>query len=121
MQTHSLQVVPSWVSEIVSITIDVSAGSAHAATRNAVARGSRLRRVSSRSVANRPMNANTAIAGKAIGTPPHTRDRITDEYELIIATWQPDSPACPPPGMNEQCRLWTCRSRCWTKSYVDTP
>jgi hypothetical protein len=63
------------------------------------------------------MNANTAIAGSEIGIPPHTFARSTDEYGLIIATWQPDSPApAPIPGMNEQCRLWTCRSRCWTKS-----
>ncbi len=86
MPTHSLQVVPSWLSEITSITIEVSAGSADARARNAVARGSSLRRVSSRSVANSPMNANTAIAGSAIGMPPHTRVRNTDEYELIIAT-----------------------------------
>src|ERR1041384_7248646 len=52
--------------------------------------------------------------------PPHTPVRITDEYGLIIATWQPDSPVCVTPGMNEQCRLWTCRSRCCTKSYVET-
>jgi len=32
------------------------------------------------------MNANTAIAGSEIGIPPHTCERITDEYGLIIAT-----------------------------------
>src|SRR5204863_4973633 len=25
------------------------------------------------------------------------------------------------PGMNEQWIEWTCRSRCWTKSYVEMP
>src|SRR5262245_11383655 len=105
MQTHSLQVVPSCDSEMVSITIEVAAGSALASARNAVARGSSLRRVSSRSSAKNPMKPNTAIAGSEIGIPPQTLVRNTDEYALIIATWQPDSPVSEPPGMNEQCRL----------------
>jgi hypothetical protein len=63
------------------------------------------------------MNANTAIAGSEIGMPPQIAMRNTDEYGLIIAAWQPDAPVCAPaPGKNEQCRLCTCRSRCWTKS-----
>src|SRR5258708_6692586 len=57
-----------------------------------------------------------------MGSPPHMRARNTDEYGLIIATWHPDSPLpWPIPGMNEQCSPWTWRSRCCTKSYVDTP
>src|SRR5881392_3429513 len=68
------------------------------------------------------MNANTAIAASEIGMPPHTRVRNTDEYGLIIAAWQPDAPASAlEPGMNEQWIEWTCRSRCWTKSYVEMP
>ena len=52
------------------------------------------------------MNANTAIAGSEIGVPPPTFFRNTDEYGLIIATWQPDVPfSASAPGMNEQWML----------------
>src|SRR5580692_8290520 len=105
MHTHSLHVVPSFVSEMISMMIDVAAGSAHAATRNSAARASPLRRVSARSSVKNKMNANTLIAPSAIGIPPHTCVRKIDEYGLIIAAWQPDSPPplWVPPGMNEQC------------------
>lgn len=79
MQTHSLQTVPSLESEMVSISADVSAGSAVASARNAVARRSSLRRVTRRSIAKNNRNANTDIAGSEIGSPPQTFVRKTDE------------------------------------------
>ncbi len=85
MHTHSLHVVPSLVSEMISMISEVAAGSAHAATRNSAARGSLLRRVITRSTVKNPRNANTAIAPSEIGMPPYTCVRRIDEYGLIMA------------------------------------
>jgi hypothetical protein len=101
MPTHSLQVVPSLVSEMTSIAIEVAAGGR--SQRENRSRANRAGDASARSIANSAMNANTAIAPSEIGMPPHTFVRRTDEYGLIIATWQPVEPgSAEAPGMNEQ-------------------
>src|SRR5690606_478085 len=54
--------------------------------------------------------------------PPHSDVRMIDEYGLSSVTWQPvdSSSASTSPGANEQCRSCTWRSRCCTKSRVET-
>ena len=106
-----------------AITTEVTAGKAVASAMKPVARGSSCRPVSTSSTANSSRNANTDIAGSEIGTPPHTRVRMTDEYSLIMVVLQSDLPvsALLSPGVKEQLTLCSWRSRCCAKSEVEKP
>jgi hypothetical protein len=55
--------------------------------------------------AQKNRKAKTPMAGSEIGRPPQSDVRNTDEYGLIIVTWQPELPvmsASARPGTNEQ-------------------
>jgi hypothetical protein len=121
MPMQSLQAASSLLREMKAITPEVTAGSAVAAARNPVARGSFCRPVRQTSIANRRMKAKTDIAGKEIGIPPQTRVRMMDEYSLIMVVLQSDLPASVllRPGVNEQLTLCSWRSRCRAKSAVE--
>src|SRR5687768_8105092 len=107
MPMQSLQAASSLLKEMNAITPEVTAGKAVASAMKPAARGSSWRPVRMSSTANRSRNANTDIAGSEIGTPPHTRVRMMDEYSLIMVVLQSDLPvsALLRPGVKEQLTL----------------
>src|ERR1700742_4382231 len=116
---HCLQAAWRMKAAIDPITAEAASGTTQSKSRLNSALRSRSARRSKITPLSAAIAANIDIAGSETGIPPHKLFRNSDEYGLISVSWQPSEPVgllLDIPGMNEQCRLWTWRSRWAAKS-----